>query len=226
MRLCWELGQDETEVQFSFSWSEAGGRIPSPSRRGFGSTVIIDMVERKLEAQVDLNYEPTGMAWRMRCPAHAVVENVHDLRDCKKVGEAGQTAPSQKHSRPCVLVLEDDFLMSVEIAAILEDAGFTVIGPTHTVEEAMTKLRKTTCDAAVLDVNLGRGTSEPVALEPERQAKPFVVLSGYSRDQHPSALSGAPALSKPFRPQELIAMVTRCLDGRGGAKPVVPVAGS
>jgi len=49
------------------------------------------------------------------------------------------------------------------------------------------------CEAAVLDVNLGFETSERVAPELKKRGRPFVALSGYSHDQHPTAFS-APAL--------------------------------
>ena len=39
------------------------------------------------------------------------------------------------------------------------------------------------CDAAVLGINLGNETSEPVALELMKRKTPFVTLSGYSRPQ-------------------------------------------
>ena len=43
----------------------------------------------------------------------------------------------------------------------------------------------------MLDVNLGCKTSEPVVCELKQRGTPFVTLSGYPREQHPTAFSGA-----------------------------------
>jgi DNA-binding response OmpR family regulator len=108
-----------------------------------------------------------------------------------------------------VLVVEDDALVGLDIADQLSEAGFHVVGPAVSVEAALRLLRTTECDMAVLDVNLGRETSEQVARELRALSKPFVVLSGYSSEQHPPEFQGAPFLSKPARPSELVMLLQR-----------------
>lgn len=108
-----------------------------------------------------------------------------------------------------VLVVEDDALLGLDIAQQLTDAGLEVLGPAISVASALRLMRQTGCDVAVLDVNLGRETAEPIALELRARGTPFVVLSGYSSDQHPPGFHGAPMLSKPARPDEIIAVVVK-----------------
>ena len=64
----------------------------------------------------------------------------------------------------------------------------------------------------MLDITLGKETSEPVALALKQRGTPFVTLSGYAPAQHPPAFHGAPALAKPLRPEVLVAEVRRCLE--------------
>ena len=64
----------------------------------------------------------------------------------------------------------------------------------------------------MLDVNLGCETSERVALELKERGRPFVALSGYSREQHPPAFSGAPAFTKPLKPELLVRELRRLLE--------------
>jgi DNA-binding response OmpR family regulator len=109
-----------------------------------------------------------------------------------------------------VLVVEDDALIGLDIAQQLTDAGFEVVGPAISAGKALSLLAEKGCDVAVLDVNLGRETSESVASELRAQHTPFVVLSGYPSEQHPLSFRGAPTLSKPARPQELVAMLFKC----------------
>ncbi len=118
---------------------------------------------------------------------------------------------ASKSERPRILVVEDEALVAMQIADILTDAGFAVVGPTRTVSAALDLLGRSGCDAAVLDINLGKETSEPIALELIAQNIPFVSLSGYAKDQHPPIFAKAPALSKPFRAEYLISALKKCL---------------
>jgi len=110
-----------------------------------------------------------------------------------------------------VLVVEDDALLALDIARQLADAGLEVVGPATSVLKALGLIGKVGCDVAVLDVNLGKETAEPVAHELRARGTPFVVLSGYSSEQHPPGFHGAPVLAKPARPDALITMLLRCM---------------
>ena len=110
-----------------------------------------------------------------------------------------------------VLVVEDDALIALDISRQLTDAGFQVIGPAISVAKALGLIGDRGCDIAVLDVNLGnKETSEPIAHELRARGTPFIVLSGYAREQHPPGLRGAPVLAKPTSPSELVAMLLSC----------------
>jgi DNA-binding response OmpR family regulator len=101
----------------------------------------------------------------------------------------------------------------MEIARILKEAGFEVAGLAQSVLEAREILKRSGCDAAVLDINLGGETSEAIAAELTANNTPYVTLSGYSREQHFS-FPGAPALTKPLRPPLLVAELRKCIENR------------
>jgi DNA-binding response OmpR family regulator len=107
-----------------------------------------------------------------------------------------------------VLVVEDDALLALDIARQLADAGLEVVA---SVAKALGLVGRIGCDVAVLDVNLGKETAEPVARELRARGTPFVVLSGYSSEQHPPGFRGAPVLSKPARPGVLVAALLSCM---------------
>jgi PAS domain S-box-containing protein len=55
---------------FAMSWTERDGpSVQPPKRRGFGSTVIDSMAKRATDGEVQLDYAPSGLVWRLRCPA-------------------------------------------------------------------------------------------------------------------------------------------------------------
>jgi PAS domain S-box-containing protein len=60
---------------FTMSWTEREGpSVSSPKRRGFGTTVVERMAKSSLGGTVDLDYAPSGLTWRLTCPAGNVLE--------------------------------------------------------------------------------------------------------------------------------------------------------
>jgi two-component sensor histidine kinase len=59
----------------SMSWTERDGPSAStPKRRGFGTMVMEAMVERSVDGRVELDYAPSGLTWRLTCPAANALE--------------------------------------------------------------------------------------------------------------------------------------------------------
>jgi PAS domain S-box-containing protein len=69
--ICWRTdGQT-----LAMSWSECDGPpVSMPSQRGFGTIVIETMAEYSLDGTVDLDYLPSGLIWRLACPAANALE--------------------------------------------------------------------------------------------------------------------------------------------------------
>lgn len=90
--------------------------------------------------------------------------------------------PRHAGPEPCkVLLVEDEFLIAMELVGLLEGAGYEVIGPAMTVEDALALLDRCRPGACVLDVNLRGKRSTPVAAALKTQEVPFVVSSAYER---------------------------------------------
>jgi PAS domain S-box-containing protein len=54
----------------TMSWTERDGPpVSPPERRGFGSTVIASMAKATVGGEVQLDYAPSGLVWRLTCPA-------------------------------------------------------------------------------------------------------------------------------------------------------------
>jgi PAS domain S-box-containing protein len=64
--ICWAIDGDT----FTMSWVERDGPpVSTPKRRGFGTIVMEAMTERSMNGTVDLVYAPSGVTWRLTCPA-------------------------------------------------------------------------------------------------------------------------------------------------------------
>ena len=114
-----------------------------------------------------------------------------------------------------ILIVEDDPLIGFDLAVELEDAGFAVVGVAPTVAKARALFEQHGCDVAILDVNLGRENSAPVATMLAAAQVPFIAVTGYSVDQCPLEFVAAPLLSKPFQTMRLIAELKRQLPQLG-----------
>ena len=195
------------EPKFTLSWVERGGPpVAKPQRRGFGWKVTTKMVESSVGGEVSVDYAPSGLVWHLECPAGNIVDGRLPL---PVAGKPRVHAASGRR----VLVVEDEPLIAAEIAGILELAGFDVVGPASGVREALMLLEHEGCDTAVVDVILGAETSEPIMRELVSIGTPFVVVSGYSREQLPLFFRSAPLIRKPFQAAELHAEINRCLVG-------------
>jgi len=109
-----------------------------------------------------------------------------------------------------VLVVEDEFMIGLDVSQQLASAGYEVVGPATSVAKALSL--EPTCDVAVLDVNLGGETCEPVARKLRESGKPFVVLTGYSPDNLAPSFNDATILTKPPCIADVVAAVRACTD--------------
>lgn len=119
-----------------------------------------------------------------------------------------------------VLVVEDEALVAMLVEDALLDAGFAVIGPAATVEEALALLDRETPDAVVLDLNLAGETSTPVADSLAARGIPYVIATGYGATGLPAGHQDAMVLAKPYDPAELTGMLDRIcrLERIGGGR--------
>lgn len=104
-----------------------------------------------------------------------------------------------------VLVVEDEYMVAQLLTLMLEDLGCVVIGPFSDADSGVAGVRNNIIDGAVLDANLGDGTtSAPVAAALQAASLPFVVATGYgSLTLSDEALDRAPRVTKPFNEAEL-----------------------
>ena len=209
--ISWSMRPDVTfKAQFEMSWTENGGPpVAKPARHGFGSNMMDSMLRTSLGCDAEVDFAPTGLVWHIGCPAANLVEPVVPLSPRSNGTATGQKTESVSGRR--ILVVEDEPLIAMDFSQTLSDAGYVVIGPANSVARALALIAKFGCDAAVLDVNLGKESSEPIARELIRLGKPFVTTSGYSREQQPQIMQTAPMLGKPVSSAVLISGVERCL---------------
>jgi DNA-binding response OmpR family regulator len=105
---------------------------------------------------------------------------------------------------PRVLIVEDNTLVSMLIETLLEDMGWTVVGPATQRPDAVAAAGSQALDAAILDLNLNGEDAWKVALILRDRGIPFVFTTGYSgQTAMPPGLETAPVMGKPFQMRDL-----------------------
>ena len=110
-------------------------------------------------------------------------------------------------------VLDDEFLIALDIQQILERAG--AVASVASAAEAIALLgREPKFDVAVLDVKLGdqERNSLDVAALLQTQGTPFVFLTGVRVDDvHAKIFPNAPVIEKPYDAAGLLRAVQHAL---------------
>jgi two-component sensor histidine kinase len=59
----------------TMSWTEREGPpVSAPERRGFGTVVMEGLAARSVDGEVQLDYAPSGLTWRLTCPTASALE--------------------------------------------------------------------------------------------------------------------------------------------------------
>ena len=190
-------------------WEETSERsVSPPHRRGFGVVLVDRSVPFDLGGESDLRFEKTGVVAHFLIPAKFVSAFVSG----KSRPPARETETSLDEPAPLtglsVLIVEDQLLIAMDVENILAQNGAGIIDTAATSAEALRVLARKAPSIAILDVNLGVGTSMPIA---ERLAKlriPFVFATGYGDNAIiPDALAEVPVIRKPYDASTLVSVL-------------------
>ena len=114
-------------------------------------------------------------------------------------------ASHQPHDRPTVLVVEDEFIIALDLSETVQDLGYRLDGPYADNEHAFEAIEDDLPDCAILDVFTADGEVYPLADRLVAAGVPIVFHSGHVppeevRERYPDAV----ACSKPCPPDRLI----------------------
>jgi DNA-binding NtrC family response regulator len=124
---------------------------------------------------------------------------------------------SARPDGPSILIVEDSFLISRELSAALEAAGYRIVGPAASVEGALECIDGDRPDMAILDVELSGTLAIRVAECLSARGIPFVVATGYAQEALPRAFGNALYVGKPFLMRSLLDLLDRLTAPSRGA---------
>ena len=114
--------------------------------------------------------------------------------------------------RPTILVVEDEFIIALDLSETVRDLGMDCEGPFRGMEGAFVAIDQKMPDCAILDVMTDDGEVFPLADALQDAGVPIIFHSGHLTDKdvcdrYPDAI----ACAKPCPPDVLIASVNKAL---------------
>jgi DNA-binding response OmpR family regulator len=111
-----------------------------------------------------------------------------------------------------LLVVEDEYLLLLDLEMLLREAGAEDVAALRSVAEGLAAVGSGRIDAAILDVRIGGESVAPVARALAALGVPFVFYTGQVSDD--SALREwpqQPVLAKPALPESIVTAVAGLL---------------
>lgn len=200
----WSMTPEEA---LEIRWQEEGGPpVQAPQRQGFGTTIIERALPHDLKGEAELHYELGGIRARFLLPASCVKRAT-----AARPGIAARAEPPPPPAPAPeltlsgrVLLVEDNLLIAMDAEDQLRRLGAEAVDVASSVQAALRLLEQARPDIALLDVNLGRENSFPVADALLARGVPFVFATGYGEaNMFPERFRQLPVLSKPYAPAEM-----------------------
>ena len=111
--------------------------------------------------------------------------------------DRGHAARDARH--PCVLIVEDDPFIAIDLEDAFSDAGFDVLGPFASLAPALKALETRSPDVATLDYELIDTTSGPLAEALARINVPFTLVTSTRPERiREPVFDTCERISKPF----------------------------
>jgi CheY-like chemotaxis protein len=132
------------------------------------------------------------------------------LRHDERRGRRAQALAFQQRSSvatmPRILIVEDEPIIALNYASILEEAGLEVAGPVGTVKKGLTTIATVPLDGAILDIDLAGVPVDPIVMALRRKGLPYIFVSAFPNLVGP--YRDAIFLEKPCTASDLINAAT------------------
>lgn len=205
VHLSWER---DVHGGLALDWQERDGPpVATPTRRGFGSTIIERSIPYDLGGTAQISYLPGGVHARFTLPEPCVA-GVTAARHSgpMPISLGGATTPLDGCN---VLLVEDSMIIALDGEDALRELGAAAVSTAPTVRDALRMLDQGPFHFALLDFNLGVDTSAAVADKLIELGVPFAFATGYGEGIGVERWPGVPVINKPYGLKELRAAVSQ-----------------
>ena len=148
------------------TWNETGGPpVTAPTRRGFGSTILEQLIPFELNGSSSSRYLPLGYRLDLVLPAAVAqcVEAPHTAAGAPPIEPNAIDQVELLDILSTCLLVEDNPFIAIDAEDILLSLGARTVVVASSVAQALDAVEKHEFSFALLDVDLGAENSLPVA---------------------------------------------------------------
>lgn len=213
----WKLKDGD---QLYINWRESNGPdVTPPKQKGFGSSLITTVTGLQLGGEVEIEWHPKGILVSAYLPG-GVMRPLDFAAPTPTADDDVAMLAESSHMTGKLLVVEDEMLIAMQMTESLKEAGWSVMGPAATMEEADQLLAGSGMpDAAILDVNLDGKTVFPLAESLRRRGVPILFCTGYETLDAEGRFEDCTKLRKPANVVQIITAVRTAIE-KQKAKPL------
>ena len=180
------------------TWREIGGPPiqKPPTRKGFGTTIIERSIPFELNGEADVSFKTSGLEARFIIPpAYVSSFEEREKTPDKPVLDIAPKAKLSGH----VLIVEDNVIIAMDAEDLMIELGAASVMVVSDVESAIEEIYKSPIQFALLDINLGQETSEPIAAALTQKGIAFAFATGYGASTAiTKRFQQAPVVQKPY----------------------------
>jgi CheY-like chemotaxis protein len=128
-------------------------------------------------------------------------------------------SPKTKPHPLSVFLVEDETLIQMMVAEMIEELGHTVVAEACNLQQALSLAQTASFDVAILDINLNGQRIDPVAETLSHRNLPFIFASGYGEEGLTDRFRGSLTLQKPFILSQLAEAIETALHPSADRRP-------
>ncbi|HYF08002.1 MAG TPA: PAS domain S-box protein [Acetobacteraceae bacterium] len=212
VRVTWLVELAAAGGRLHLRWTERDGpEVPGePEHNGFGTALVTSVVEGQLGGEIARHWEPEGMVCAFTVAPDLFLPPLERAAEPPPAPQPPAPAPAAATAGPRrrVLVVEDESIIALDLAATVRSLGWEAVGPATRLAEAERLMEGGALDAAVLDLNLRGESSLPLADALEARGVPVIFVTGYG-SLPPGEARRNTLLGKPVNTAELKAALRR-----------------
>jgi CheY-like chemotaxis protein len=196
--------------------------VSAPVRKGFGSTVLAQVIPFELNGISTPRFLPGGYCLDIILPAAVATCVKVEPQPALRSEDGIFIAPADMKEllNRCLLV-EDNLFIAIDAEDLLRALGAETVVVAKSLADALATLATQSFSFALLDVNLGPENSLPIGRFLKAHAIPFMFGTGYGEDlAMGELLADVPIVTKPYHRTSMLKGL-----GRLTAFELVPVTG-
>ena len=196
LKVSWRTVPGEQADDVVVVWRETGVPLENPpTRRGFGAETIERSLPYMLGGDSRVEFHSDGVECTIRFPLGA--------RPFPTPMRARIDAVQTSLKGRRILVVEDEFLIAMEVEDVLRALGAEVVGPFGRLEPALERCigKTSTARFSTSGSMVTRSSRWPLCWF--LRGLPVLLTTGYESEQLPPDLRHLPRLRKPFDERDL-----------------------